>query len=103
VVEIAWLGPYTSAADLGRFFEGLLSLKDGKPIGLFDKAVVESLGSGRSRISEQEGYIPCGLYTSLNSTGPGSHSLNRLISPDSSIKTHVLGKLPVGKKSVHSI
>ncbi|PMD43786.1 beta-lactamase/transpeptidase-like protein [Hyaloscypha variabilis F] len=98
VVEIAWLGPYTSTADLGRFFEGLLSLKDGKPIGLFDKAVVEFLGSGRSRISEQEGYIRCGLRTSLNSTGPGSHSLNRLISPDSSIKTHVLGKTPSGEE-----
>jgi CubicO group peptidase (beta-lactamase class C family) len=92
LVEIAWLGPYTSAADLGRFFEGLLSAIDGKPIGLFDKAVVESLGSGKSRLDKQAGYVRCGLYTSLNSTGPGSHSLNRLISPDSTLKTHILGK-----------
>jgi CubicO group peptidase (beta-lactamase class C family) len=92
VVDIAWLGPYTSAADLGRFFEGLLSVMDGERIGLFDKAVVESLGSSRSRIDEQSGYTPYGLHTSLNSTGPGSHSLNRLISPDSNVKTHVLGK-----------
>ena len=92
VVEMAWLGPYTSAADLGRFFDGLLSARDGKPIGLFDRAVVESLGSGRSLISKQAGYTPCGLHTSLNSTGPGSHSLNRLIYPESSINSHVLGK-----------
>ncbi|KAE9370224.1 beta-lactamase/transpeptidase-like protein [Stipitochalara longipes BDJ] len=96
VVEMAWLGPYISTADLGRFFEGLLSAKDGKPIGLFDKAVVESLGSGRGHISTQAGYTPCGLHTSLNSTGPGSHSLNRLISPNSSVKTHVLGKTSSG-------
>jgi CubicO group peptidase (beta-lactamase class C family) len=92
VVELAWLGPYTSAADLGRFFVGLLSARDGDLIGLFDNAVVESLGSGRSRITKQAGYTPYGLYTSLNSTGPGSHSLNRLISPDGNGKTHVLGK-----------
>jgi CubicO group peptidase (beta-lactamase class C family) len=92
VVELAWLGPYISAADLGRFFEGLLSAKDRKPIGLFDKAVVESLGFSRSRINTQAGYTPCGLQTSLNSTGLGSHSLNQLISSNSSIKTHVLGK-----------
>jgi len=98
VVEIAWLGPYTSAADLGRFFEGLLSAKDGKRIGLFDKAVVESLGSGRGRINEQAAYTPCGLQTSFSSTGPGSHSLNRLISPDSSVKTHVLGKTSGGEE-----
>jgi CubicO group peptidase (beta-lactamase class C family) len=98
VVEIAWLGPYTSTADLGRFFEGLLSAMDGKPIGLFDKAVVESLGSSRSRINKQAGYVPCGLYTVLNSTDPGSHSLNRLISPDSNPNTHVLGKTSSGEE-----
>ncbi|RDL30849.1 Uncharacterized protein BP5553_10194 [Venustampulla echinocandica] len=92
VVEIAWLGPYTSAADLGRFFGGLLSAKDGKPIGLVDEAVVESLGSGISRVDKHSGYTPYGFYTALNSTGPGSHSLNRLISPDSNLKDHVLGK-----------
>jgi len=92
VVEIAWLGPYTSTTDLGHFFEGLLSAMDGKPIGLFDRAVVESLGFSRSGINPQVGYVPCGLYTTLNSTGPGSHSLNRLISPDSNLKTYVLGK-----------
>jgi CubicO group peptidase (beta-lactamase class C family) len=97
IVEIAWLGPYTSAADLGRFFEGLLSAMDGKPIGLFDKKVAESLGSGRSSINKQAGYTRCGLYTSLNSTGPGSHSLNRLISPESSVNTHVLGKTSSGE------
>ena len=58
VVEMAWLGPYTSAADLGRFFDGLLSARDGKPIGLFDRAVVESLGSGKSLINKQAGYTP---------------------------------------------
>lgn len=94
VVEMAWLGPYASAADLGRFFEGLLSARDGERIGFFDKAVVESLGSGKSLINKKAGYTPCGLQTSLNSTGPGSHSLNRLISPDSSINSHVLGKPP---------
>lgn len=92
VVEIAWLGPYTSTADLGRFFKGLLSAKDGKPIGLIDKAVVESLGSGKSYIDKQAGYTPCGLQTSLSSTWPGSHSVNRLISPESSVKAHILGK-----------
>jgi CubicO group peptidase (beta-lactamase class C family) len=92
IVEIAWLGPYTSTADLGRFFEGLLSAMDGKPIGLFDKAVFESLGSSRSRINKRAAYVPCGLYTVLNSTDPGSHSLNRLISPDSNLNTHILGK-----------
>ena len=91
VVEIAWLGPYTSAADLGRFFEGLIAAKDGKPIGLFDKEVAESLGYGKSSSNEQMGYTPCGLLTSLNSTGPGSHSLNQLISPDSKVETRVLG------------
>ena len=98
IVEIAWLGPYTSAADLGRFFEGLLSAKDGKPIGRFDKAVFESLGSGKSLVNKQAGYTPCGLLTSLNSTGPGSHSLNRMISPNSGIKTHVLGKPSSGEE-----
>ncbi|KAF4633158.1 hypothetical protein G7Y89_g4960 [Cudoniella acicularis] len=98
VVEIAWLGPYTSAADLGRFFRGLLSAMDGESIGLFDKAVSQSLGASISRINKQAGYTPCGLYTSLNSTGPGSHSLNRLISPDSNLKIHVLGKTPSGEE-----
>ena len=98
IVEIAWLGPYTSTADLGRFFEGLLSAMDGKSTGLFDKAVVESLGSSRSRINKQTGYVPCGLYTTLNSTGPGSHSLNRLISPDSNLTTHILGKTSTGEE-----
>jgi CubicO group peptidase (beta-lactamase class C family) len=98
IVEIAWLGPYTSAVDLGRFFEGLLSAKDGEPIGLFDKAVVESLGSGKSFIDKQAGYTPCGLHTRLNSTGPGSHSLNRMISPNSGIKTHTLGKTSSGEE-----
>ncbi|KAH8670117.1 beta-lactamase/transpeptidase-like protein [Tricladium varicosporioides] len=92
VVEITWLGPYTSATDLGLFFEGLQSAMDGKPVGLFDKAAVESLGSSRSHINDHEGYTPYGFYTSLNSTGPGSHSLNRLISPDSNLKAHILGK-----------
>ena len=91
VIEIALLGPYTSAADLGRFFEGLIAAKDGKPIGLFDKKVAESLGSGKSSFNEKMGYTPCGLLTSLNSTGPGSHSLNQLISPKSGVKTRVLG------------
>ncbi|KAH6662271.1 beta-lactamase/transpeptidase-like protein [Halenospora varia] len=98
VVEIAWLGPYTSATDLGLFFEGLQSAKDGEPIGLFDRAVVESLGSSKSRINDQAGYTPYGLYTSLNSTGPGSHSLNRLISPDGSFTTYVLGKASGGEE-----
>ena len=98
IVEIAWLGPYTSAADLGRFFEGLLSAKDGKPVGRFDKAAFESLGSGRSLINKQAGYTPCGLHTSLNSTGPGSHSLNRMISPDSGVNTHILGKTSSGEE-----
>jgi CubicO group peptidase (beta-lactamase class C family) len=92
LVEIAWLGPYISAADLARFFEGLISAKDGNPIGLFDKAVFESLGSSKSSSNEQSGYTRCGLFTALNSTGPGSHSLNRLISPDSNLKNQVLGK-----------
>lgn len=95
LVEIAWLGPYISAVDLGLFFEGLLSARDGKPIGLFNKAVVESLGYGRSDIEVE--YTPCGLLTSLSSTGPGSHSLNRLISPDSTLKTHIPGKRPDGE------
>jgi CubicO group peptidase (beta-lactamase class C family) len=98
VVEMAWLGPYTSAADLGRFFDGLLSARDGKPIGLFDRAVVESLGYGKSLINKQAGYTPCGLHTSLNSTGPGSHSLNRLIYPESSINSQVLGKPSSGEE-----
>jgi CubicO group peptidase (beta-lactamase class C family) len=98
IVEIAWLGPYTSAADLGRFFEGLLSAKDGIAIGRFDKAVFESLGRGRSFIDKQAGYTPCGLYTSLNSTGPGSHSLNRMISPKSGANTHILGKTSGGEE-----
>jgi CubicO group peptidase (beta-lactamase class C family) len=96
VVEIAWLGPYISAVDLGRFFEGLLSAMDGKRVGLFDKTVVESLGSSQSRIDKQAGYTRYGLLTSLNSTGPGCHSLNRLISPDSNAKTHILGKTSNG-------
>jgi CubicO group peptidase (beta-lactamase class C family) len=98
IVELAWLGPYTSAADLGRFFEGLLSARDGEPIGLFDNVVVESLGFSRSRITRQARYTPYGLHTSLNSTGPGSYSLNRLISPDSNSKTYVLGKTSRGEE-----
>jgi len=76
IVEIAWLGPYTSTADLGRFFEG----------------------SSRSRINKRAAYVPCGLYTVLNSTDPGSHSLNRLISPDSNLNTHILGKTSSGEE-----
>jgi len=36
------------------------------------------------------------LHTSLSSTWPGSHSINRLISPNSSVKAHVLGKTSNG-------
>jgi hypothetical protein len=96
VVEIAWLGPYISAADLGRFFEGLQSASDGKPIGLFDKEVVISLGSAKSDSNKETGYPPCGLHTTLNPQGPGSHSLNRLISPESDLATHILGKTSGG-------
>ena len=97
VVDIAWLGPYISAADLGRFFEGLQLALDGKPTGLFDKELVISLSQGKHSIEKETGYTPCGLHTSLNSQGPGSHSLNRRISPGSDLATHIPGKTSDGE------
>jgi CubicO group peptidase (beta-lactamase class C family) len=98
IVNIAWLGPYTSATDLSNFFGGIMSALDGKTFGLFDKAVAESLCRGWAAFDGETGYKRCGLYTDLKTKWPGSHSLNRLLSPKSNLTTHVLDGRPSDKE-----
>jgi CubicO group peptidase (beta-lactamase class C family) len=90
IVDIALLGPYTSATDLELFFGGIMSALDDHAIGLFDKAAATSLCRGWAGFDGETGYKRCGLYTDLKTTWPGSHSLNRLLSPKSNLTTHVL-------------
>jgi CubicO group peptidase (beta-lactamase class C family) len=90
IVDIALLGPYISAIDLDLFFGGIMSALDGEAIGLFDKAVATSLCRGWAGFDKVTGYKRCGLYTDLRTTWPGSHSLNRLLSPESDLTNQVL-------------
>jgi CubicO group peptidase (beta-lactamase class C family) len=90
IVDIAWLGPYTSATDLDLFFGGIMSALDGEATDLFDKAAAVSLCRGWAAFDGETGYTRCGLYTNLRTQWLGSHSLNRLLSPKSNLTTYVL-------------
>lgn len=93
-VEKAAMGGYTSAADIGKFFEMVLEGLHGTPSSaMFDKEFVESLFRGIGTLDdEKHGYTRFGLYTTLDEDLPGSHSLNRLISSDGDASTYKLGK-----------
>jgi CubicO group peptidase (beta-lactamase class C family) len=92
-VEIAAMGGYTSAADIGKFFEMVLEGLYGTPSSpMFDKEFVNSLFKGMGALDENHGYTRFGLYTTLDEDLPGSHSLNRLISSGSDSSKYKLGK-----------
>jgi CubicO group peptidase (beta-lactamase class C family) len=93
-VEKAAMGGYTSAADIGKFFETVLEGLHGTPSSaLFDKEFVGSLFKGIGTLDDEDhGYTRFGLYTTLDEDLPGSHSLNRLMSSGSDASTYKLGK-----------
>jgi hypothetical protein len=99
-VEIAAMGGYTSAADIGKFFGALSDALRGQPgNNVFDKdfAVTLFVGVGKfvkGEGGEDLGYTRFGLYTTLDKDLPGSQSLNRLVSTNSDSSTYTLGKLP---------
>jgi CubicO group peptidase (beta-lactamase class C family) len=98
-VELAALGPYMSAADLGLWFGALNLALEGTPTAFVDKGFVHSLFRGKSGIGgEKYEYRPGGLYTTLDTRYSGSHSLNRLISPDSDSSMHTMGRTSDGKE-----
>jgi CubicO group peptidase (beta-lactamase class C family) len=93
-VDIAALGGYTCAADIGKFLEMVLEGLYGTPSNaVFDKEFVNSLFKGIGALDKEgHGYTKFGLYTTLDKDLPGSHSLNRLISSGSDSSTYKLGK-----------
>jgi CubicO group peptidase (beta-lactamase class C family) len=93
-VEIAAMGGYTCAADIGKFFEMVLDGLYGTPSSaMFDKDFVRSLFKGVGALDKDvHGYTRFGLSTTLDENLPGSHSLNRLISSGSDSSTYTLGK-----------
>jgi hypothetical protein len=99
-VEIAAMGGYTSAADIGKFFGALTDALQGQPRNnVFDKDFVITLFAGVGKIAQSEGgedlgYTRFGVYTTLDKDLPGSQSLNRLVSDSSDSSTYTLGKLP---------
>lgn len=99
IVELAAMGGYTCAADVGIFFTAVLGALERNPIDdEFDEAFVRSLFKGLGSIGGQGyGYTRFGLYTELHQDLPGSHSLNRLIKPDSKFSAYTLGKSLQGK------
>lgn len=96
-VEIATTGGYTCAADVGIFFEAVLNGAPGDDE--FDARFASSLFRGIGSIDGQEhhGYTRFGLRTTLDEDLPGSHSLNRLISPESDSSTFTLGLTSEGE------
>ncbi|KAI9742787.1 MAG: hypothetical protein M1818_003516 [Claussenomyces sp. TS43310] len=94
-VEIATTGGYTCAADIGKFFAAVLTGLYGTSInGLFDHDFTNSLfiGLGSFDGRKDHGYTRFGLSTRFDETLPGSHSLNRLVSPESDSSAYTLEK-----------
>lgn len=92
-VEVATTGGYICAADVGIFFQAVQDALNGtSAYGEFDAKFAKSLFLGLGAIDSQEhhGYTRFGLYTRLDENLPGSHSLNRLISPESDSSTFTL-------------
>jgi CubicO group peptidase (beta-lactamase class C family) len=94
-IELATLGPYSSIYDQGLFFGAVNSASDGKPTGDIGVKFVDSFFRSKSAFvdGEMTGYKLCGLYTTSDTTYPGSNSLNRLMSPDGEASKHALGKM----------
>jgi CubicO group peptidase (beta-lactamase class C family) len=97
-IEFATLGPYSSIYDQGLFFGAVNSASDGKSTGDIGVKFVESFFRYKNAIvdGEMTGYKLCGLFTTSDTTYPGSNSLNRLICPDGEAAKHTLGKMENG-------
>jgi CubicO group peptidase (beta-lactamase class C family) len=93
-VEMAAMGGYTCAADIGKFLDMVLEGLYGTPSSpMFDEEFVNSLFKGMGALDKKNnGYTRFGLYTTLDEEWPGSHSLNRLISSGTDSSKYKLGK-----------
>jgi CubicO group peptidase (beta-lactamase class C family) len=94
-IEFATLGPYSTIYDQGLFFGAVNSALNGKPTGDIGVKFVESFFRSKSTIVDggMTGYKRCGLYTTSDTTYPGSNPLNRLMCPDGEASKHTLGKM----------
>jgi CubicO group peptidase (beta-lactamase class C family) len=82
-VAFAALGVYSCTKDLANFFRALLDILSGKEIPGHHKIFVKRLLHPYFQFIEPASgsYSFCGYRTTFDTVAPGSHSINRIVSP----------------------